>query len=106
MKAISTKFYGATNHRGAKIVARDGDNNQASISWPNDRDTQDAHMMAAHALMDKMDWTGELVGGWVGRLGIDYAFCWLPRDMRTMTAADGSAEIRDIMRQSKKFANA
>ena len=63
MKAIRTRFYGATNHRGSRIVATDGNRNSYSIPYPHELNSDEAHRKAAYALRDKMAWKGELIGG-------------------------------------------
>lgn len=63
MKAIETKFYGATNTRGARIVASDSDGNRATISYPYELSGEAVHRAAADQLCGKMGWTGALAGG-------------------------------------------
>ena len=63
MKAIRTRYYGATNFRGSRIVATDGDKNSISIGYPHGLNTDEAHELAAYLLMQKMNWSNQLVGG-------------------------------------------
>ncbi len=63
MKAITTKYFGATNFRGARIKAVAEDGNMVIISYPHELDGQDAHQKAAVALCEKMGWPTELLGG-------------------------------------------
>ena len=63
MKAITPKYKGAKNSRGAKIVATDSDNNRISISYPYELSGECVHQKAAEALRDKMGWKGKLIGG-------------------------------------------
>jgi len=63
MKAIRTRYYGATNTKGSKIIATDGDHNRVSISYPHELNHDEAHEKAAYTLMKKMGWGCELVGG-------------------------------------------
>ena len=67
MKAISTRFIGPTNMRGARIKADDGDGNSITIGYPHaSRMGSDAHAVAALALAKKMGWQGDLVSGGTG----------------------------------------
>lgn len=67
MKAITTKYLGATNTRGARIVASDQDNNRVVIPYPHELNTEQAHEAAAKALCLKMQWTGRLIAGSLNR---------------------------------------
>lgn len=63
MKAISTRYKGPTDTKGARIVATDSDNNRVTISYPYELSGEDVHRKAAEALCAKMGWTGKLIGG-------------------------------------------
>lgn len=63
MKAITTKYHGATNTRGSRISACDLDGNRVSIPYPHELSGEDVHRKAADALCAKMGWTGTLAGG-------------------------------------------
>lgn len=76
MKAITTKYHGPTNTRGARISASDLDGNRVSIPYPHELSGEDVHRKAAEALMAKMDWTGPLVGGAVKH---GYVFVFVER---------------------------
>lgn len=71
MKAIITKYRGATNSRGSRIIASDGDRNRVTIPYPYELSGEAVHRAAADALCKKMGWTGRLIGG---SLGNDYVF--------------------------------
>jgi len=75
MKAIKTVYHGATDTRGAKIVASDGDGNRVSIAYPHELSGMDCHAKAAAALCAKMGWKGTLHGG--GLKGC-YVFVFAP----------------------------
>ena len=62
MKAIFTKYIPATNTRGSRIKAYDGDN---SIILPYDGSlsTEQVHRKAAIALCNKLGWKGALCEG-------------------------------------------
>lgn len=62
MKAIITKYHGATNTRGSRISASDGDN-RVSIPYPHELNSEAAHIMAAQKLCDKLKWTGKRACG-------------------------------------------
>lgn len=66
MKGIRTRFYGPTDHKGARLVASDSDGNRATISYPHELNTEDAHRSAAQALQAKMGWSGDLIPAWFG----------------------------------------
>lgn len=63
MKAIVTKYHGATDFKGNRISASDLDDNRVYIDYPHELSSEDAHRKAAEALRDKMGWAGELIGG-------------------------------------------
>ncbi len=62
MKAITTKYIGATNTRGSRIVATDCDGNKATIGYPHELSGEACHRKAADALCEKMGWKGEMIG--------------------------------------------
>lgn len=63
-KAITTRYYPATNTLGAKIKATDSDFNSVTIPRESlDGDMDKAHRQAAQALADKMGWEGEMICG-------------------------------------------
>jgi hypothetical protein len=64
MKAIFTKYHGPTNYKGSRITASDSDGNKVTIPYNYEVSDEDVYKLAADALMHKMGWTGELVGGW------------------------------------------
>ena len=70
---LATKFFGPTNHRGARIKADAGDGRSLTISY--DYASGNRHADAARALCVKMGWTGTLVkGGLAGKGGNVYVF--------------------------------
>lgn len=59
--AITTRYHGPTNHRGARITASA---NGFRVTIPYDYSGTDAaHIATARALADKLGWDGELVSG-------------------------------------------
>jgi hypothetical protein len=73
MKAIITRFHGATNTRGSRITASDSDNNRVSIPYPHELNSEQAHEQVAYALCKKMKWDGVLIPGGLKR-GNVYVF--------------------------------
>jgi len=63
MKAIKTTYHGATNFRGARIKATDGDKNSIWIPYPYELSGEDCHKKAAVELCKKMKWDTDLLGG-------------------------------------------
>jgi len=63
MKAITTKYHGPTNTKGARITASDLDGNRITISYPHEMRSEDGHQRAAETLRDKMHWSGRLIRG-------------------------------------------
>lgn len=63
MKAIKTTYHGPTNFRGSRIKATDEDGNSVYIPYPHELNSTEGHRKAAHALMEKMGWSGEVVTG-------------------------------------------
>ena len=63
MKAIETKYLPATDCRGSRYKAFDCDNNSVILAPNPGLDSVSQHRRVAEALRDKMNWTGELIGG-------------------------------------------
>lgn len=63
MKAIKTKYHGATNHKGSRISASDEDGNKVIISYPHELSGEAVYKKAALALCEKMGWGTDIVGG-------------------------------------------
>ena len=87
MKAIITKYLGATNTKGSRIKASDGGRNSVTIPYPHELDSEDAHRKAAEALRDKMGWKGKLIAGWVKN---DCVFVFAPN--AAISKAEGGTE--------------
>lgn len=75
MKAITTKFAGPTDTKGARIIASDMDGNRITISYPYELSGEACYKAAADALCIKKGWTGadRLIGGSV-RGGFVFVF--------------------------------
>ena len=63
MKAILTKYHGATDHKGSRISASDEDGNKITIPYPYELSGEECHRAAAEALCAKMQWAGDMVCG-------------------------------------------
>jgi hypothetical protein len=81
MKAITTKFLGATNTRGSRISASDSDGNRVTISYPHELSGEAVHRKAAEALCQKMHWSGPLAGGAV-KTGYVFVFVSTAKDVQ------------------------
>jgi len=62
-KAITVRYHGATNHRGARYSASDSDRNRCSVSIDHAYSDGGNARRAAEALCSKMHWPGQLAGG-------------------------------------------
>jgi len=62
MKAITTKYHGPSNVKGSRYSAFDGDN-RVILSADDSLNSDENHQRAALALMEKLNWTGQLIGG-------------------------------------------
>jgi len=62
-KAITVRYQGATNHRGARYSASDSDRNRCSVSIDHAYSDGGNARRAAQALCSKMGWPGQLAGG-------------------------------------------
>ena len=63
MKAIRTRYKGATNTKGARVIADDYDRNRITISYPYELSGEEVFRAAAEALCDKLGWSKNLLGG-------------------------------------------
>ena len=64
MQTILTKYHGATNCRGSRISATtSGGAGRLALGWDHGIDSEDNHGAAARALMEKMSWSGKMIGG-------------------------------------------
>jgi hypothetical protein len=74
VKTITSTYYGATNTRGSRVVARDEDGHRAVTRWDSDLSDSANHDEAARALCVRMNWLGQdLVRGATKR-GYVYVF--------------------------------
>jgi hypothetical protein len=76
MQAITTKYIGPSNTKGARIKAT-CDAGSTTIPYPHELSGSDVHAQAAMALCRKLGWTPERghMGNWVcGGLESNYVF--------------------------------
>lgn len=64
MKAITTRYCGPTNCRGARIIASEPDGKRMSVPYPHELSGAEVHRHAADALMARLGWTGPYVSGY------------------------------------------
>ena len=79
MKAILTKYHGATNTKGSRVSASDCDGNRVTITWQGEFDTEPNHRAAADALCAKMGWVGGEMAGGFTKDGMAFVFTSMPK---------------------------
>lgn len=62
MQAITTKYIGPTNFRGARVAAS-AQAGRVVLDWDHAKNPDGNHAAAARALANKYGWEGRLVGG-------------------------------------------
>ena len=78
MKAIETKYLACTNTKPARIRATDGDGHSRIYSYEElteqatnaGSNSEHMHRVAAEKFRDKMNWKGELAGGWIRNVAV------------------------------------
>lgn len=63
MQAISTRFFGPTNHRGARVVAK-CQARRLAVSWDYALGVQGNHDAACKALVQLMGWAHDGTNGY------------------------------------------
>jgi hypothetical protein len=64
MQTIITKYVGPTNTKGSRIIATTACGRQRlTIPYDSSLSFEDAHAKAVQAMLDKMEWSGEMIGG-------------------------------------------
>lgn len=63
---IETKYLGATNHRGSRIIARCGSlsHPRLTVAYDDALSPGQNHANAAQKLAARAGWQGEWIGGW------------------------------------------
>lgn len=64
MKAITTKYFGATNSKGSRFKAFDSDHNSITVSYNHELNATENHREACRKLCEKLKWHGKLIGGY------------------------------------------
>lgn len=77
MKAIRVRYLPATDTKGARLRADDGDGNSAVVGYPHAERDEDKHLVAVRALCAKMGWQGRVVRG---MLGTESVYVWIRDD--------------------------
>ena len=62
-QSISTKYLGATDHRGSRVKAQSSSGLSLTMSWDDSVGTDENHSKAAEALARKLGWNGRWIGG-------------------------------------------
>ena len=64
MQTITTKYYGATNHKPARVAAwNSGKSKKVWLEFDYSLDDTDNHIKAARYLKYKLGWNGDWYGG-------------------------------------------
>jgi len=81
MKAITTRYLPATNTKGSRFKADDGDGNSVIVSGNTAQSPDEEHANAARSLCEKMHWTGTLQGGDQLKAGrtVAVVWCWIEK---------------------------
>jgi hypothetical protein len=62
MQAIETRYLGATNYRGARVVVK-AQAGRVVVSWDHALDVMENHRAAARAFATRYGWAGTWRGG-------------------------------------------
>jgi hypothetical protein len=97
MKAITTKYIGPTNYKGARIKATAEGGLQVTVPYDYAGSTESRHHEAAVALCNKMKWSGceRLIGGGTEK---GYVWVFLPHNCR----CDGAPALYGAPSRSRK----
>ena len=101
MQAITTKFLGPTDTKGARIKASTGEGSM-TVAYEYDADNSEArHRRAAQLLAERRGWMvpgdgRRLVGGWLGK-GEGWAFIVEERPLVVITV-DGGVANAEVVR--------
>lgn len=98
MKAITTKYHGPTNTRGARYSATDNDGHKVTVSIDYALSSEGNHNAVALAFCKKMNWQGELA---VGSLANEHVYVFIESWNRLSTEErPGMAALRDQIRHA------
>ena len=71
-QAITTKYLGPTNHKGARVRARNAAGHTVTLGWDHGLESKQNHIEAAKALAMKLGWESDRWYG--GSMGVGYVF--------------------------------
>jgi hypothetical protein len=63
MNTISTKYYGPTNTKGSRIIARTASGKRFTQDYLHSLNADDNHWLAAQGLAQKLQWDGFMIQG-------------------------------------------
>lgn len=86
MKAIRTRYHGATNTKGSRISATAEGGHRIYISYPHELSGEAVHAAAAIELCRRLEWKGDLIGG--GLPDGDYCFVFAHGDKHPILTLD------------------
>jgi len=94
MKAIVTKYHGATNTRGSRMSAKAEGVPSISVPYDHDLGTMENHAAVAKKLKDKYKWSGPMTGG--GLPNGDFAWTFKGSYEINPKARDGALTFKDL----------
>lgn len=97
LQSIETKYFGASNAKPSRMVARASGGARLVVSYDHELDAAGNHVAAARALAEKLGWNGNFVGG-----GTQHGFCFV----NTKAIGDGfeADSFRTFERGAKALA--
>ena len=98
MQAIVTKYLGPTDSRGSRIKATAANGESVTVPYGFSGDEYSRHERAAKALMQKLEWDGEIIGG---SLRDGYAWVFAPERSRD-PAPRRSTAVRRAARSTRR----
>ena len=63
MQTISTKYYGPTNTKGSRIVAKTASGKRFTQDYLHSLNADENHWLAAQGLAQKLQWSGTMIQG-------------------------------------------
>jgi hypothetical protein len=77
MQTITTKYLGATNHRGSRIKATTSSGISKTVSYDDELNAIPNHKRAVHKLNEQLNWSGEMVQGSPNDSGDSYIWVFI-----------------------------
>lgn len=78
-QAITTRYVGATNTKGSRIIATTESGIRHIIIYPYELTSEQGHRKAAEELAAKLNWCGKLVAG-----GLKTGYCFVMLDLEEL----------------------